>query len=98
MPKNFRVTAVINNQFTDSPNTTQIASGAGKSSAAGNNAALNSSNTEQQQSVGAQGLKRKNRKKQNEIVIAINNQKNRTKGTQSAATQVGKRLQGSIRS
>ncbi|WP_158735939.1 hypothetical protein [Alteribacillus sp. YIM 98480] len=53
--KFFRVTTVINNQFTDSPNTTQIASGAGKSSAAGSNAALNSLNTEQQQSAGAQG-------------------------------------------
>ena len=46
---------IFNNQFTNAPNTTQIASGAGRSSAAGNNAAIDSSNTSQQQSVGAGG-------------------------------------------
>jgi hypothetical protein len=53
--KSLKVILVINNQFTDAGNTTQIASGAGRSSAAGNNAAIDSSNTEQQQSVGAGG-------------------------------------------
>ena len=46
---------VVNHQFTNAPNTTQIASGAGRSSAAGNNAAIKSPNTQQQQSVGAGG-------------------------------------------
>ncbi|WP_420808661.1 hypothetical protein [Cohnella luojiensis] len=46
---------VVNHQFTNAPNTTQIASGAGRSSAAGNNAAIESPNTQQQQSVGAGG-------------------------------------------
>lgn len=55
-----RVVIVVNNQFTDSPNVTQIASGAGKSSAAGSNAAIKSPNTTQQQSVGAGGGKAKN--------------------------------------
>lgn len=50
-----RLVFVINHQFTNAPNTTQIASGAGKSSAAGNNAAIRSPNTRQQQSVGAGG-------------------------------------------
>nr|WP_221626889.1 hypothetical protein [Cohnella lubricantis] len=50
-----RVVVVINHQFTNSPNTTQIASGAGRSSAAGNNAAINSPKAQQQQSVGADG-------------------------------------------
>ncbi len=51
-----RVVFVINRQFTNAPNTTQISSGAGRSSAAGNNAAINSPNTRQQQSVGAGGI------------------------------------------
>ncbi|RNB56988.1 hypothetical protein EDM57_11765 [Brevibacillus gelatini] len=50
-----RVVVVLNAQFTNAPNTTQIASGAGRSSAAGNNAAIASANTKQQQSVGAGG-------------------------------------------
>lgn len=49
------VIVIINNQFTNAPNTTQIASGAGGNSASGNNAAIDSSNTLQQQSVGASG-------------------------------------------
>jgi hypothetical protein len=49
---------IINHQFTNAPNTTQIASGAGRSSAAGNNAAIKSPNTRQQQSVGAGGKAR----------------------------------------
>lgn len=50
-----KLTFIINRQFTNAPNTTQIASGAGRSSAAGNNAAIKSPNTRQQQSVGAGG-------------------------------------------
>lgn len=50
-----RVVFVYNRQFTNAPNTTQIASGAGRSSAAGSNAAIGSSNTWQQESVGAGG-------------------------------------------
>mgnify|MGYP007126051416 CR=1 FL=1 len=50
-----RLIFVINHQFTNAPNTTQISSGAGRSSAAGNNAAIRSPNTRQQQSVGAGG-------------------------------------------
>lgn len=50
-----KIVIVINNQITTAPNTTQIASGAGHNSAAGNNAAIDSSNTKQQQSVGAEG-------------------------------------------
>ncbi|GIO63131.1 MULTISPECIES: hypothetical protein [Paenibacillus] len=46
---------VINDQFTNAPNTTQIASGAGHSSASGSNAAIGSPNTDQQVSVGAGG-------------------------------------------
>ncbi|MFP7288064.1 hypothetical protein SFC15_17765 [Shouchella clausii] len=49
---------ILNRQFTNAPNTTQISSGAGRSSAAGNNAAINSPNTRQQQSVGAGGTAR----------------------------------------
>jgi hypothetical protein len=49
------VVFVYNRQFTNAPNTTQIASGAGKSSAAGSNAAIGSRNTWQQESVGAGG-------------------------------------------
>ncbi|MFD2370664.1 hypothetical protein ACFSO0_12070 [Brevibacillus sp. GCM10020057] len=52
---NRRVVVVLNSQFTNAPNTTQIASGAGRSSAAGNNASIDSTNTQQQQSVGAGG-------------------------------------------
>ncbi|KOR76464.1 hypothetical protein AM231_26035 [Paenibacillus solani] len=51
-----RFVIVVNDQFTNAPNTTQIASGAGKNSAAGNNAAIHSPNTYQQQSVGAGGI------------------------------------------
>ena len=96
------IVIVINNQFTSSPNTTQIASGAGRNSASGSNAAIDSSNTQQQQSVGAQG-KAKNlgmkgsqtepHEKLNDchddedVTIVINNQVNTTSGT-SSATQV----------
>lgn len=50
-----RVVFVYNRQFTNAPNTTQIASGAGRSGAAGSNAAIGSANTWQQESVGAGG-------------------------------------------
>lgn len=52
---NRKVVVVLNSQFTNAPNTTQISSGAGRSSAAGNNASIDSVNTQQQQSVGAGG-------------------------------------------
>lgn len=97
-----RIVIVINNQFTSAPNTTQIASGAGRNSAAGSNAAIDSSNAEQQQSVGAAGVaknkgmkgkqtephkKHKDCARDDEIVIVINNQINTGK-KQSSATQV----------
>jgi hypothetical protein len=84
-----KIVIIINNQFTNAPNTTQIASGAGRSSAAGNNAAIDSSNTRQQQSVGAggkaknRGMKGKQSQPHNmhgkwsdekEVVLVINNQ------------------------
>lgn len=50
-----KIVIVINNQITFAPNTTQIASGAGQNSAAGSNAAIDSSNTRQQETVGAGG-------------------------------------------
>lgn len=50
-----RLVFVINHQFTNAPNTTQLASGAGRSSAAGSNAAIKSPHSQQQQSVGAGG-------------------------------------------
>lgn len=50
-----RLVFVINNQYTNAANTTQIASGAGRSSAAGSNAAIASPHTRQQESVGAGG-------------------------------------------
>jgi hypothetical protein len=84
-----RIVVVINDQFTNAPNTTQIASGAGRSGAAGSNAAVDSSNTQQQQqSVGAGG-KAKNspirgkqtqpshkklKRRQDEVIIVVNNQ------------------------
>lgn len=84
-----RLVFVINRQYTNAPNTTQISSGAGRSSAAGNNAAIQSPNTRQQQSVGAGG-KAKNsglagrdrhvtarsqtRRTGKEVVIVINDQ------------------------
>lgn len=98
-----KVTVVINNQFTNAPNTTQIASGAGRSSTAGNNAAIDSSNTEQQQSVGGQGKARNEGMKgeqlqpqdkhaghhdSDEIVFVINNQLHCSGDTDAAATQV----------
>lgn len=98
-----KVTVVINNQFTNAPNTTQIASGAGRSSTAGNNAAIDSSNTEQQQSVGGQGKARNEGMKgeqlqpqdkhashhdSDEIVFVINNQLHYSGETDAAATQV----------
>ncbi|CRK84872.1 hypothetical protein [Neobacillus massiliamazoniensis] len=99
-----KVVIVINNQFTIAPNTTQIASGAGRNSAAGNNAAIDASNTEQQQSVGAEGeanntgmsgeqiephQKNKEHKEQDvEFVLVINNQVNKTSRKQAGATQV----------
>ncbi len=97
-----KIVIIINNQFTISPNTTQIASGAGKNSAAGNNAAIDSLNTQQQQSVGAQGTAKNLGMKGNqsephdkhgawtddeELTIIINNQINETVG-ESSATQV----------
>jgi hypothetical protein len=97
-----KIVIIINNQFTISPNTTQIASGAGKNSAAGNNAALDSSNTLQQQSVGAQGRAKNLGMKGNqcephneyesgqndeELTIVINNQINES-SAEAAATQV----------
>ncbi|WP_410429658.1 hypothetical protein [Metabacillus litoralis] len=97
-----KIVLIINNQFTSAPNTTQIASGAGRNSAAGNNAAIDSSNTEQQQSVGAEGEaknfgmngnqyepheKHGNCDDDDEIVIVINNQINQA-GEVSSATQV----------
>jgi hypothetical protein len=54
-PLTRRLVLIVNTQFTNAPNTTQIASGAGRSSAAGNNVTVDSSNTLQQQSVGADG-------------------------------------------
>ncbi|WP_256218440.1 hypothetical protein [Bacillus sp. MUM 116] len=99
-----KIVIVINNQFTSAPNTTQIASGAGRNSAAGNNAALDSSNTEQQQGVGAKGRarnsgmsgeqiephqkKHEHSQHDEEIVIVINNQVNQTSTEQAGATQV----------
>ncbi|HEU5140118.1 MAG TPA: hypothetical protein VFT51_09095, partial [Bacillales bacterium] len=97
-----RVVIVINNQINFAPNTTQIASGAGRNSAAGNNAALDSSNTEQQQSVGADGkaenygIKGKQiephhkSKIENDdgITIVRNDQQNFASSDQAAATQV----------
>ncbi|MBW5447737.1 hypothetical protein GE107_16910 [Cohnella sp. CFH 77786] len=53
--KKLKIIVIVNNQFTNAANATQLASGAGRSSAAGNNAAIASSNTEQQQGVGAGG-------------------------------------------
>lgn len=84
-----RLVFVINRQFTNAPNTTQISSGAGRSSAAGNNAAINSPNTKQQQSVGADGTAKnkgikgghnasstlsRTRRYGKEVVIVINDQ------------------------
>lgn len=84
-----RLVFVINNQYTNAPNTTQIASGAGRSSASGNNAAIASPYTRQQQSVGAGGdatnLGSKGKQRgavkppllypnQKEVVVVINNQ------------------------
>ncbi|NOU67718.1 hypothetical protein GC096_27205 [Paenibacillus sp. LMG 31461] len=85
-----RLVFVINHQFTNAPNTTQLASGAGRSSAAGSNAAIKSPHSQQQQSVGAGG-KAKNRigakgklssskglaeirRKGKEIIVVINDQ------------------------
>lgn len=97
-----RIVIVINNQFTNSPNTTQIASGSGRNSTAGNNAAVDSSNTQQQQSVGAQGTAKNldikdyqseplhhngSAKHDEEVTLIINNQINETAGI-SSATQV----------
>ncbi|WAH44684.1 hypothetical protein NZD89_20430 [Alicyclobacillus fastidiosus] len=98
-----KIVIVINNQFTDAPNTTQIASGAGHNSAAGSNATIDSSNTLQQQSVGGQGRaknigmkgiqsephnKQRFRQHDEEITIVINNQINKTGKKISSATQV----------
>lgn len=98
----FKLVVIINNQFTDAPNTTQIASGAGLNSAAGSNAAIDSSNTLQQQSVGAAGeadnsgmngeqeephQKACEGAVDRDVVIVINNQINKAKA-ESAATQV----------
>ncbi|PEI52714.1 hypothetical protein [Bacillus pseudomycoides] len=99
-----KIVIVINNQITFAPNTTQIASGAGQNSAAGNNAAIDSSNTEQQQSVGAGGKainkgisgdqiephekKKETSDEEVEFVLIINNQINETNEEQASATQV----------
>ena len=99
-----KVVIIINNQFTSAPNTTQIASGAGRNSAAGNNAAIDSSNTGQQQAVGAKGQasntgmsgdqiephqKNGEHSEQDiEFVLVINNQINATSTEQAGATQV----------
>lgn len=53
-----RLVFIFNRQFTNAPNTTQIASGAGHSGAAGSNAAIRSPWTRQQQSIGASGTAR----------------------------------------
>jgi hypothetical protein len=97
-----KLVVVINNQITDSPNTTQIASGAGLNSAAGSNAAIDSSNTLQQQTVGGageadnSGMNGKQEESHTkpdhggrglEVVIVLNNQINRA-GSTAAATQV----------
>lgn len=50
-----RLVVVINRQFTNAPNTTQIASGAGSYSAGGTNAAIESRGTRQQHAVGGGG-------------------------------------------
>lgn len=91
MPKKLKITVIMNNQFSNAANVTQIANGAGRSGAAGNNAAVASSNTQQQQSVGADGearnngmgheqterhVKHKKLKNEEEIVIVVNNQVN----------------------
>jgi hypothetical protein len=92
-----RIVIIINNQFTDVPNTTQIASGAGRASSAGSNAAVASSNTQQQQTVGADtGLEGAQVEPhilpggecgcEEELIIVINNQIN-TAPT-GAATQI----------
>ncbi|HEY3368445.1 MAG TPA: hypothetical protein VGK74_25605 [Symbiobacteriaceae bacterium] len=88
-----KIVIIINNQFTSAPNTTQLASGAGHSSAAGSNAAIDSANTQQQQSVGAQGRAENSGQNgeqsephgshgpdmdEKELVIVINNQANKT--------------------
>ncbi|HBI05013.1 MAG TPA: hypothetical protein DDY49_13405 [Paenibacillaceae bacterium] len=93
VPEKLRIVIIINNQITNVPNTTQIASGAGYNSAAGNNAALDSSNTLQQQSVGGAGVAKnfglggpqiephvsqEKKKDGEEIVIVINNQINQS--------------------
>jgi hypothetical protein len=99
-----KIVIVINNQFTSAPNTTQIASGAGRNSAAGNNAAIDSSNTEQQQGVGADGrasntgmggdqverhpTEKEHSENDEELVVVINNQLNTTTTEQASATQV----------
>ncbi|WP_416825111.1 hypothetical protein [Ectobacillus polymachus] len=99
-----KIVIVINNQFTSAPNTTQIASGAGRNSAAGSNEAIDSSNTEQQQVVGAKGQAtntgmngdqtephekdKEHSENDEEIVIVINNQVNTTSTAQASATQV----------
>ncbi|MCU5397611.1 hypothetical protein [Bacillus toyonensis] len=99
-----KIVIVINNQITFAPNTTQIASGAGQNSAAGSNAAIDSSNTRQQQTVGAGGeainkgisgdqiephkMKKETSNEEEEFVIVINNQINKTRKEQASATQV----------
>jgi hypothetical protein len=47
-----RLVFVINNQYTNAPNTTQIASGGGTFSTGGTNSAIESPGTRQQQAVG----------------------------------------------
>lgn len=99
-----KIVIVINNQYTNAPNTTQIASGAGRSSAAGSNAAIDSSNTQQQQSVGGDGKAKnegmkgkqiqpasKEKCETADIVLVLNNQVNESGGeeSQTSSTQVG---------
>ncbi|MFE6139134.1 hypothetical protein [Bacillus sp. NPDC057893] len=99
-----KIVIVINNQITFAPNTTQIASGAGQNSVAGSNAAIDSSNTRQQETVGAGGeainkgisgdqiephkMKKETSDEEAEVVLIINNQINRTREKQASATQV----------
>jgi hypothetical protein len=99
-----RFVIVINNQFTNSTNATQLASGAGRSSAAGNNAAIAASNTLQQQAVGAKGEANNTGQEgtqtephvtpggdggfEEEGVAVLNNQKHKSTNTQGAVTQV----------
>ncbi len=86
---NRQVVVVLNSQFTNAPNTTQLASGAGRSSAAGNNASIDSTNSQQQQAVGAGG-KAKNRGMKGKQVAPIqrNGRRNGESGQKKAVVIV----------